>query len=88
MMGRSTQQLYPQSYSQEENDKIDELLRISRGGQLYDDWWKATIDTEKPKKDYELWKGKPLTSGVDMIPIIKSFATIDRSARIYSMIWS
>lgn len=56
MMDRSTQQLYPQSYSQEENDKLDELLRISRGGQLYDDWWKTTIDTEKPQKDHPLWK--------------------------------
>ncbi|MFC1815591.1 hypothetical protein ACFL0M_06505 [Thermodesulfobacteriota bacterium] len=56
MMGRSTQQLYPQSYPQEENDKLDELLRISRGGQLYDDWWKTTIDTEKPKKDYHTCK--------------------------------
>ncbi|MCF8052775.1 MAG: hypothetical protein K9L59_16155 [Desulfobacterales bacterium] len=26
------------------------------GGQLYDDWWKTTLDTEKPKKDYHLWK--------------------------------
>jgi hypothetical protein len=56
MMGRSTQQLYPQSYSQEEHDKLDELIRISRGGQLYDNWWKATIDTDKPQKDHPLWK--------------------------------
>ena len=56
MMGRSTQQSYPQPYSQEENDKLDELLRISRGGQLYDDWWKTTIDKEKHKIDYQLWK--------------------------------
>ena len=55
-MGGSTQQAYPQSYSQEENDRLDELIRVSRGGQLYDDWWKATIDTRKPQVDHPLWK--------------------------------
>ena len=56
MTGQSTQQLPIQAYSQEENVKLDELLGISRGGQLYDDWWKTTIDTEKPKTDHPLWK--------------------------------
>lgn len=55
-MGGSAQQAYPQAYSQEENDRLYELIHISRGGQLYDDWWKTTVDTEKPLKDHPLWK--------------------------------
>jgi mono/diheme cytochrome c family protein len=56
MMGRSYQQAYPQQYSQEEFDMLNELIRISRGGQLYDDWWKTTVDTQKPDTDHPLWK--------------------------------
>jgi len=56
MRGRSSQQIFPQQYSQEQYDKLNELMRESRGGQLYDNWWKTTIDTEKPKKDHPLWK--------------------------------
>lgn len=36
--------------------RFSEAMRISRGGQLYDDWWKATVDSEKPSKDHPLWK--------------------------------
>ncbi|MBU2591633.1 MAG: cytochrome c [Nitrospinae bacterium] len=52
MMGRSDRQ----SYSQEEGEKLFELMSISRGGQLYDNWWKATVDTKKPENDHPLWK--------------------------------
>lgn len=31
-------------------------MRISRGGQLYDNWWQATVNSEKPEKDHPLWK--------------------------------
>lgn len=30
-------------------------MHVSRGGQLYDNWWKATVDTEKPKGNQPLW---------------------------------
>jgi hypothetical protein len=40
----------------EDEERFNELIRISRGGQLYDNWWKTTVDTEKPKGDHPLWK--------------------------------
>ncbi|HOO39309.1 MAG TPA: hypothetical protein PLV78_13395 [Deltaproteobacteria bacterium] len=55
MMGGPHGQGYPRQYSQAEYDALERLIRISRGGQLYDDWWKTTIDTEKPDKDHPLW---------------------------------
>lgn len=55
MMGGSSRQGYPGQYSQEEYDELDTQIRISRGGQLYDDWWKTTVDTIKPDKDHPLW---------------------------------
>jgi mono/diheme cytochrome c family protein len=30
-------------------------MRISRGGQLYDNWWKATTNTGKPEDNHPLW---------------------------------
>jgi thiosulfate dehydrogenase len=33
-----------------------EDMHISRGGQLYDNWWKTTVDTMKPEEDLPLWK--------------------------------
>jgi thiosulfate dehydrogenase len=37
-------------------EKYTEQMRISRGGQLYDNWLKTTVDTEKPEGDHPLWK--------------------------------
>ena len=31
-------------------------MRISRGGQLYDDWWRTKVDIDKPTRDHPLWK--------------------------------
>ncbi len=41
---------------QYERVKYNEETHISRGGQLYDNWWKTKVDTDKPKKDHPLWK--------------------------------
>ena len=40
-------------YAQEQ---FTEDMHISRGGQLYDDWWKTAPDTKKPGGDHPLWK--------------------------------
>jgi thiosulfate dehydrogenase len=37
-------------------DKFTEEMHISRGGQLYDNWWSTTVDTPKPEGDHPLWK--------------------------------
>ena len=37
------------------SDQI-ERMRITRGGQLYDNWWQTTLDTKKPKDNHPLWK--------------------------------
>jgi thiosulfate dehydrogenase len=37
---------------------FSEDMRISRGGQLYDNWWKTTVDSEKPKGEHPLWKAQ------------------------------
>ena len=55
MMGGS-RQTYPQRYQSGQDDWFDELLHISRGGQLYDNWWRTTVDTVKPAGDHPLWK--------------------------------
>lgn len=34
----------------------NELISIARGGQLYDNWWRATTTTSKPEGDHLLWK--------------------------------
>ncbi len=39
-----------------ENKNMTEKMRISRGGQLYDNWWKTSVDAEKPAEDHLLWK--------------------------------
>jgi thiosulfate dehydrogenase len=52
-MGRGMHDVTPVEYSQQQ---FTEDMRISRGGQLYDDWWKATVDTGKPKGDHPLWE--------------------------------
>ena len=37
-------------------ENLTEEMRISRGGQLYDNWWKATTEAKKPQDDHPLWK--------------------------------
>jgi thiosulfate dehydrogenase len=37
-------------------NKMTEEMRISRGGQLYDNWWKTSTKAEKPTEDQPLWK--------------------------------
>jgi thiosulfate dehydrogenase len=39
-----------------ERKDFTEDMRVSRGGQLYDNWWKVTVDAEKPAEDQPLWK--------------------------------
>ncbi len=55
-MGGPYQQIYPLPNAAEDDAQLSELIHISRGGQLYDNWWKTTVDTEKPEKDHPLWK--------------------------------
>ncbi len=43
---------------QHDRDSFTEEMHISRGGQLYDNWWSATVDTLKPESDHPLWKGQ------------------------------
>lgn len=37
-------------------DRFTKEMHISRGGQLYDNWWKTTINTPKPEGNHPLWK--------------------------------
>lgn len=53
MMGGEMHDYTPIQYDPQ---LFSEDMRISRGGQLYDNWWKTLIDTEKPKGDHPLWK--------------------------------
>lgn len=53
MMGGGMHDYAPVRY----NPRLfSEDMRISRGGQLYDNWWKTAVDTEKSKDDHPLWK--------------------------------
>jgi len=45
----------PMEYFQEQ---ITEEMRISRGGQLYDNWWKTTVDIRRPEGEHPLWKAQ------------------------------
>jgi len=54
-MGGSRQSSPPQ-YVPGQDRWFDEQLHLVRGGQLYDNWWKTTVDTKKPNKDHPLWK--------------------------------
>ncbi len=38
-----------------EGTEITEDMRISRGGQLYDNWWRTSDKTKKPDDDHLLW---------------------------------
>jgi cytochrome c553 len=39
-----------------ERENFTNEMKISRGGQLYDNWWKATVYSQKPTEDQPLWK--------------------------------
>jgi thiosulfate dehydrogenase len=54
-MGGGMHDVTPIEYSQQQ---FTEDMHISRGGQLYDDWWKTTVDTRKPEGDHPLWKSQ------------------------------
>lgn len=53
MMRGGMHDISPIQYPQE---KFNEEMHISRGGQLYDDWWRTTVDTVKPGENHPLWK--------------------------------
>ncbi len=53
MMREGMHDISPIKYRQE---SFNEKMHISRGGQLYDNWWRTTVDTDKPDKDHPLWK--------------------------------
>lgn len=40
---------------QYQRHSFTEEMHISRGGQLYDNWWRATRETAKPEHDHPLW---------------------------------
>ncbi len=51
--GSDTVDYAPMKY---EREKMTKEMRISRGGQLYDNWWKTLPDADKPTDDQPLWK--------------------------------
>ncbi len=53
MMGQGMHDYSPVQYNPE---YFSEAMHISRGGQLYDNWWKTTVKTKKPNGDLPLWK--------------------------------
>jgi thiosulfate dehydrogenase len=53
IFGSDTYDYAPMKY---ERENMTEKMRISRGGQLYDNWWKTSPDAEKPSEDQPLWK--------------------------------
>lgn len=55
-MMRGSQPFSPQQYSPTQDKWFLEQLYLVRGGQLYDDWWRTTVDTAKPDKDHPLWE--------------------------------
>jgi len=48
----------PFDYSPIMHDKenITEEMRSSRGGQLYDNWWRVKTEARKPEADHPIWK--------------------------------
>jgi thiosulfate dehydrogenase len=53
MMGGGMHDYSPFQYNE---STYTEDMRISRGGQLYDNWWRATTKAAKPEGDHPLWK--------------------------------
>ena len=52
-MGMGMHDHAPVPYSVEQ---FTDEMHISRGGQLYDNWWRTKIDIDKPDGDHPLWK--------------------------------
>ena len=38
------------------DEEYTDEMRVSRGGQLYDDWWRTKVYIDKPEGDHPLWK--------------------------------
>lgn len=38
------------------DEQYTDEMRVSRGGQLYDDWWRTKVDVDMPEEDHPLWK--------------------------------
>jgi thiosulfate dehydrogenase len=51
--GKDMHDIGPVQYQRQ---KFTEEMQISRGGQLYDNWWRTTLETVKPESDHPLWK--------------------------------
>lgn len=45
----------PRQYQEMPDQEFEERVHISRGGQLYDNWWRTTVDTNKPEDNHPLW---------------------------------
>jgi thiosulfate dehydrogenase len=58
LMGAMAWGQEPADHPPEQYDRKDftEDIRISRGGQLYDNWWKTKVNIDKPSQDHPLWK--------------------------------
>ncbi len=52
-MGKSMGDYAPVAYSAEQ---FTEDMHISRGGQLYDNWWRTKVNVDKPEGDHPLWR--------------------------------
>ncbi len=52
-MGRGVHDVTPITYAPQQ---FTDDMHISRGGQLYDNWWKTAPETKKPKGDHPLWR--------------------------------
>jgi thiosulfate dehydrogenase len=48
----------PFDYKPVEHDQqsFTKAMHMSRGGQLYDNWWKAKVDVKKPSENHLLWQ--------------------------------
>jgi thiosulfate dehydrogenase len=55
MRGRHMEGMHDHSPIQYDSEFYTEDMHISRGGQLYDDWWKTTANTVKPQNNHPLW---------------------------------
>lgn len=53
--GQMMEGMHDHSPVQYNPDFYSEDMRISRGGQLYDNWWKTTTTTVKPVDNHPLW---------------------------------
>ncbi len=55
VQGSDTYDYSPIKYDRQD---MTEEVRISRGGQFYDNWWRTTLDIDKPEKEQPLWKSQ------------------------------